>query len=300
MSKKITDLTAATTPLDGTELVEIVQDGVNKKVASGELGGTGSGGREALTAARTYYVRTDGSDSNNGLANTSGGAFLTIQKAVDVVCNSLDIQNQNVAIQIGDGTYTSGVELKDITGNGVVTIQGNSGTPGNVVISTTSANAVSAGQYARGYWTIKDFKVQTATSGRGILCQRGAFVTYSNIVFGACASAQIEVTAGSTLICVGNYSITGAAPHHMLAQFGGYVACSSRTITVTGTPYFSSAFAESINGGQISSASCTFSGSATGVRYNASLNGVIDTIGGGGNYFPGNSAGTTATGGQYA
>lgn len=256
--------------------------------------------RERVTSARTYYVRTDGSDSNNGLANTSGGAFLTVQKAVDVVCNSLDIQNQNVTIQIGDGTYTAGVELKDIIGNGTVTIQGNSGTPANVVISTTSANAISASQYARGYWAIKDFKVQTTTSGRGILCQRGAFLTYSNIVFGACAGAHIDVAAGSTLICIGNYSIAGSAPYHFLAQFGGYVACASRTITITGTPAFSSAFSGALSGGQISSGGCTFSGSATGVRYSAALNGVVDTSGGGANYFPGNSAGTTATGGQYA
>lgn len=256
--------------------------------------------RERLMANRTYYVRTDGSDSNNGLANTIGGAFLTIPKAIDVICNTLDISSYDVTVQLGDGTYTAGAVFKDIHGNGTVTIQGNSGTPANVIISTTSANAIESGQYSRGYWAIKDLKVQTTTSGRGILCQRGGFLTFSNIVFGACATAHIEVNAGSTAICVGNYSISGAAPYHFSAQYGGYLACSGRTITITGTPAFSSAFAFASSCGSISSSSCTFSGSATGVRYSAVLNGVIDSIGGGASYFPGNSAGTTATGGQYA
>src|SRR4029079_13907135 len=60
------------------------------------------GGREALTAHRTYYVRANGSDSNNALANTSGGAFLTIQKAIDVVA-ALDLSIYDVAIRVADG-----------------------------------------------------------------------------------------------------------------------------------------------------------------------------------------------------
>lgn len=32
-------------------------------------------GRELLTSARTYYVRTNGSNNNNGLTNTENGAF---------------------------------------------------------------------------------------------------------------------------------------------------------------------------------------------------------------------------------
>jgi hypothetical protein len=43
----------------------------------------------------------------------------------------------------------------------------------------------------------------------------------------------------------------------------------------------------------------TFSGNATGARYSALLNGVLYTGGGGANYFPGNAAGSTGSGGQY-
>ena len=74
--------------------------------------------REKLTAARTYYVRTDGSDSNNGLANTSGGAFLTIQKAVDVAAYSLDCSGYAITVQVGDGTYTGSVVMRSLLRQG--------------------------------------------------------------------------------------------------------------------------------------------------------------------------------------
>jgi hypothetical protein len=51
---------------DGTNWLEAIRiDRANGKVAF-----PSTGVREALTANRTYYVRTDGSDSNTGLANT--------------------------------------------------------------------------------------------------------------------------------------------------------------------------------------------------------------------------------------
>ena len=43
----------------------------------------------------------------------------------------------------------------------------------------------------------------------------------------------------------------------------------------------------------------TFIGTATGMRYSAGYSGIINTAGGGANYFPGTVAGTTAAGGQY-
>lgn len=48
----------------------------------------------------TYYVATDGNDSNNG---SSGTPFLTIQKAADVV-------SAGDTVIIRDGTYTTTVD----------------------------------------------------------------------------------------------------------------------------------------------------------------------------------------------
>jgi hypothetical protein len=75
-----------------------------------------TGVREMLEADRDYYVRTDGSDSNTGLANTAGGAFLTIQKAVDVVCDTLDLQKYDVVINVAAGTYAEEISLRRYVG----------------------------------------------------------------------------------------------------------------------------------------------------------------------------------------
>lgn len=260
----------------------------------------GSVGREILSAARTYYVRTDGSNSNNGLANTSGGAFLTIQKAVDVVCDTLDLAGFAVTIQVADGTYTGAVTLKPLPNNGSCVIQGNSGTPANVLISTTSASCFSSGgsvvQAAGVKYTIKDMKLQTTTSGRGIISQNGAVIVFTNIVFGTCVNEHLYVDRLGVITSSGNYSITGGASAHMQANLGGLIANSGKTITITGTPAFVTAFAIGNMCGVISLSSNSYSGSATGKYYDVQLNAVVQS----GVTLPGNAAGTTATGGQYA
>jgi len=57
-NKKITELASATTPLAGTELIEIVQSGVNKKVAVSNVGGT-TPDLQAVTDEGRTFTETD-------------------------------------------------------------------------------------------------------------------------------------------------------------------------------------------------------------------------------------------------
>ena len=118
---------------------------------------------------------------------------------------------------------------------------------------------------------------------------------------GACAAVSWRCEFPGSIIEVlnTNFSIVGGAAQLIRALTGGIVSVVTSTITVTGTPAFTT-FAQA-EGGVISfySPTTTFSGSATGARYSATLNAVINTFGGGANYFPGNAGGATGTGGQH-
>lgn len=254
--------------------------------------------RELLTANRSYFVRTDGSDTNGGMANTSGGAFLTIQKGLDAAA-SLDMAGFAVTIQVADGTYAGAIIVPAMTGqagSSTLVIAGNGGTPANVIVSTTSANAISAPSGTA--CLVKDMEIRTTASGCGLNADGGT-LRFQNVRFGACAQAHILCQNKGAATAIGNYTISGASPMHWSAQTGGIVNTEGRTVTLAGTPAFVTAFA-SCRHGEIACAGMTFSGTATGTRYATTLNGVIHTAGGGATYLPGSVAGVAATGGQYA
>lgn len=258
--------------------------------------------REKLTANRTYYVRTDGSDSNDGLSDTAGGAFLTIAKALAVAA-ALDCSIYNVTIQVADGTYTGAVQLPKMTGSGTFTLTGNTTTPANVVISRTGGAAISATD--SGAWAVYGFKVTTTTSGVGVQATGRTALTLRRIEFGSVAGAQlISASMGAIVYMNGStYTISGQSTYAAFsASNNAMIQAYSSTFTITADLTFS-IFVNASYGAIISSGSLTFALGAftvTATRYLAELTGVIGTSGGGASYFPGDSAGSTATGGQYA
>lgn len=248
--------------------------------------------REVLTATRTYYVRTDGSDSNNGLANTSGGAFLTVQKAIDTVA-ALDLSIYNVTISVGAGTFAGAVVLKRLVGAGAVTISG----AGATTIFSAGVSGTNAG-----LWGVSSVTVSNG-GGSGITSSGSTLVTFSGVTFGAVTGHHIYALNNGVVQATGNYSISGNAgfAHYFLVN-GGVFNAFGITVTLTASITVNT-FCYAITTGLADAASMTFTLGAftvTGTRYSATLNGVISVAGGGANYFPGTVAGATATGGQYA
>lgn len=252
--------------------------------------------RELITANRDYYVRKDGNDTNTGLANTAGGAFLTIQKAVDTVA-SVDIGVFNVTIHVGAGTYAEAVALRSIVGSGVVTLSGDVATPANVIVSAAAGDAFS-GINVLATWNLEGFKV-TAPAGWGVRGQGFAVsILFKAIDFGVCGNAHILALLAA-ISASGNYSISGNAPIHAQVLRHAQFSAFSFTITLVGTPAFSTAFASVGDLGLAIFNICVFVGAATGSRYSVASNSVIETGGAAVTFLPGNAAGTTASGGQY-
>ena len=148
--------------------------------------------------------------------------------------------------------------------------------------------------------------MQTTTAGDCIQLNAEVFLEVDNVDFGFCAGSHMRALAtGSRVHARSNYAISGGAQCHMHSANGGYIQTSTRTVTISGTPAFTGgsapfpAFAIAQLGGKIAARGNTFSGSATGVRYNALGIGAVDVNGASITYLPGDTAGSTSAGGQY-
>lgn len=253
--------------------------------------------REKLDANRTYYVATTGSDTlNNGL--TVGSPFLTIQKAWNLICGTLDLAGFSATIQIADGTYSAGISssLSPLGGN--VTITGNLTTIANVLISVSGGAFNFSGTNVM--VTIQGMKI-TSSGGSGLVSSaKGVNIRFQSIDFGSCTgSFQLWATNGGSINGIGAYTISGSASAHMRGDgSASSINLNAFTVTITGTPaYTIFAYFFNLAGAQIFNT--VWSGSATGKRYQAVANAVIYVFGQETTYLPGNSAGSTSTGGQY-
>jgi hypothetical protein len=254
--------------------------------------------RHTVSGAWTVYV-----DPANGNDNSSGAQaqpLQTIKAAIALVASRDLAPDAIVKIQLAPGIYDEGgINLVPIYGSAVtVEIVGDDDAPDNYVLSSSTFATFWAWGGDVG-WHVHGLKIVNAT-GSALFSEYHGYLAFSHINFGACASSHLRSADASTIDCRGDYSVTGGASRHVRSEYGGFVRLLDYTCTLTGTPAFTTAFVQADMGAMLTITGMTFSGAATGKRYDVNTNAVIQTGSGGNpNYFPGDVAGTTATGGQY-
>jgi hypothetical protein len=248
--------------------------------------------RPQLTDHRTYHVATTGSDGNNGL--TPGAPFATIQKAIDEAHN-LDCAYYDVTIEIANGTYAGASVLRPLIGGGTLVIKGNEATPASVVL--TSGLSFRNGAQVR----VTGVRIAVATDLiHALSVGNGVHLRLGKVEFGAVGANADHIFCDNPcqIVLEDNYTITGGARRHM--NIGrGHLSGANRTFTLTGNPAFTQFIAASCCG-TVALSNPTISGTATGGRYIAETNGVINTFGKAATFLPGSVAGTNPTGGIYA
>lgn len=267
--------------------------------------GISRAGREVLYNDRDYYVRTDGNDTtNDGLANTAAGAFLTIQQAVNVACK-LDFNGFQCRINVADGTYTGPVTITiPWVGGGALVIRGNITTPANCIRAAPSnfQFLVQEGIVLSGYLHIRGFKLAPG-SGSGIAHVGVGQVYFSEMDFGSCNGGYhlYAVGPGAKLRCLNApYTISGPAGFHMLIQNNAFIEARDLVVTLTGTPAWANAFLRMDYGAIAYLYGNTYSGAATGARFDLRTGAIAETNGSSqSTYFPGNSAGAISDNALY-
>jgi hypothetical protein len=153
--------------------------------------------------------------------------------------------------------------------------------------------------------TVQNLKFQTGTSSgpsRGCVALNGASMITSNTISNAVQGGVFTASGGASLN-VGSHTFQGNSDSFFEASAGGTIRTAGSASFVIGAALSVTTGAANANENGtiiIQSPTASWSGSGvTGPRYSATLNGTINTGGAGSTYFPGSSAGSAASGGQY-
>ncbi len=281
---------------------KVAADGDNWVEALRIDGGTGrvtlprTPQRELLLADRTYYVRIDGDDENDGLSDNPNSAVRTIQRAIDLAA-SIDMGVFSVTIQIGAGLYPGALELKRYVGAGPIRMVGNIADPSQVVLQSDS-NCIS-GDGAIGRYELEGVRLDGVANC--IFMNAGAFLEFSNVQFDGPgthihARSQGIVQARES----GQYEITAAQfVRHAYANLpGASVTAFANQIIMPVAALIQSDFLQAKRASAINFGASAFTNgeSATGKPYTAKENAVV-ILGSSIGNLPGDVAGEISSGG---
>jgi hypothetical protein len=304
--------------LDGTDCVAgdiianaimcFIYDGTNFQIVWSQVGIGNS--QRILTAPRTYYVNpVTGNDAWDGttaaqVAGTIHGPFQHIMKAVNTAFQFQPSASYPITIQLADGTYLETVSIPTIPGPNLI-INGNATIPTNVFINSTGlGNTISVS--GPNNVTVQNLMVKCQTVNFAALASNGAGATLntSNTISDL-VTTWVFLANGLGAVNMGKHTFNASFGYGLAAYRNGALNMNGGSLThIFAGSLTCTTFAQCVSGGQIevpATGTPSFSGApASGSKYFATLNGVINTQGQGANYFPGPTAGSLTQGGQYA
>src|SRR5262249_45369219 len=152
---------------------------------------------------------------------------------------AVDCNGYAVTIQVADGTYAAGAKLFSLINCAAFTLQGNVSTPGNCVISSATGQALQFSGGPAVTVPVRRFKLSASGSGaNGVTVNDSAWITFGAMEYGSCVFNHMQAFHGGEININADYTISGGARAHWNVQ-NGYLTTSNRTITITGTPAFS-------------------------------------------------------------
>ena len=238
------------------------------------------GVREVLTGNRNYYVRNDGSNSNTGLADTAGAAWLTQQYALSFIGQRLDLNGYTVTVQC-TGTFAENLIVPEITGyngNGYQQVTFKAPSAAGATMNCGVGIGIFAG-IASTPITWKDFihRGQDATNGICAEADAGGVIAFVNPTWGVASTHKLAVHNSARIIEIaGTSTINGNCTTHSYAREGGQVYNQpGLTQTISGGVTISNAYADAADRGWIYMADLAWVNTFTGIKYRLGNEGFI-------------------------
>lgn len=276
-----------------------------------------------LTKNLTIYVSPTGSNTlDEGRGLTADKPFATLGYALQYISTTFNLYLYNVDIRMAAGVYPRDtISFPDYTTtSGTIRIFGASEDPDETIIGGILCNR--SGTFQLFDLTCKP--VDDPNYQRAINCSAGMLYLTNitvdiseTVVPGGGLGGLHTERAGTISIQAGNENRprgvkikVGDVKTSSLLSSGGGVLQFSADIEIVGDCIVDTATASTSNGGTIYALTSslaypgrhpviTANGTITGKRYQSIANGIINTNGGGAEFFPGSEAGRTSAGGQY-
>ena len=207
---QITDLPAAL-PLDGTELVPVVQSGITVRTTTAAVAGSPSQQQTFLTLVQEPTLPNSRFLSgSSGITLADGGAQSTLTISLTGAAASLNAAGNGFAVKTGGSTVTA--RTIQVTGSGLQITNGD-GVSGNPVISLSGLAAQFAG-----------------FSGTGLIAVVGGSTVAGRNIVGT--AGQITVVNGNA--SSGNPTISLTNTGVVAASYGGANKTLSATVDAQG------------------------------------------------------------------